>query len=62
VESYCEGFHNGLSLEEKRKQLAMAERNFQRTMQQSKLPTPKIKLGSDEPISSEQFEFIRQTL
>ena len=62
VESYCEGFHNGLSLEEKRKQLATAERNFQRKMQQSKLPTPKIKLGSDEPITAEQFEFIRHAL
>lgn len=62
VESYCESFHNGLGLEEKRKQLAAAERDFQRTMTARRHPTPRIKLGTDEPITAAQYELIRSTL
>ena len=62
VESYCDGFHNGLDLGEKRKQLALAEGQFQLKMQQQKHPLPKIKLGTDEPITPSQYELIRSML
>lgn len=62
VESYCESFHNGLELEEKRRQLAMAERDFQAKMLQGRHPTPKIKLGTDVPITPDQYELIRSML
>lgn len=62
VESYCETFHNGLSVEEKRKQLALAEHHFQQKMLQGKHPTPTIKLGADEPITPAQYELIRSIM
>lgn len=62
VESYCESFHNGLSLEEKRKQLALAEHHFQQKMLQGKHPKPAIKLGSIDPITPAQYELIRNIM
>ena len=59
VESYCESFHNGLSLEEKRRQLSLAEYHFHEKMQGNKYPKPLIKLGSDIPITPIQYELIR---
>ena len=62
VESYCESFHNSLPLEEKRKQLTLAEHHFQQRMQQGKYPTPLIKLGAVEPITPAQYELIRSIM
>ena len=62
VESYCESFHNGLELDEKRRQLALAEQNFQKKMQLGRHPSPKIKLGTDEPITPSQYELIHSIL
>lgn len=62
VESYCESFHNSLSLEEKRRQLTLAEHHFQQAMLKGKHPTPVIKLGSSEPIAPAQYELIRSIL
>jgi hypothetical protein len=62
VESYCESFHNGLDLAEKRRQVVKAEQQFQAKMQVARRPLPRIKLGTDEPISSAQYELIRAML
>jgi hypothetical protein len=62
VETYCESFHNSLPLEEKRKQLTLAEHHFQQKMLQGKHPTPTIKLGSNDPITPAQYELIRSIM
>jgi len=60
INSYCESFHNGLDVDEKRRWSNIAKQQVERYFSRANLTRPVIKRGSTQPISAAQLEVIME--
>ena len=58
INSYCETFHNGLELEEKRQWSAIARRHVEKFFRRENLSRPFIRAGLVEPLAPEWMDRI----
>jgi len=58
INSYCESFHNGLDVEEKRQWSAIAQKHVKRYFARANLTRPAIAFGLAQPLSRRHMELV----
>jgi len=62
VQGYCESFHNGLSVSQKRELYEEALANFDNLMSETGIELPKIRYGMDKPIADSHLAKIFEAI